>query len=469
MTRRPNLILFGVDTLRSDHLSAYGYPRLTSPRIDRLARDGAVFLNHFSPSIPTTPGYASMLTGHDCFGTGVVALRHQGDLAEGRVTLPELLRLHGYTSTCVGFQSNPAARGFDRYIDYESWHPDPGTGRAAKAESLNAAVWGELDRLIQGGDPFFLFLRHMDPHSPYLPPTPFDRLFYDGDERDPNNRSLDPVLAFRPFADFFRSWFPSGVTDSRYIDAQYDGAIAYLDVAIGVLLNALMTRGILDDSVVVLASDHGETLYEHECFYDHHGLYDSNLRVPFIVRYPAAVPAGFRYTGTTEIQDVMPTVLDLLGIPAPDLGFTGQNLAPAWRGQTLTHRDELYLTEATWMRKQGWRTPEWKLIRALEPDFHFKPPVELYDLAHDPGETENLAEQRPDMVAQLTDRMEAWVSRRVEETGRPSPIEGATRWHGLDRGPFESSQEAYDTLHIGSIAGAQRIQDRARDEEENAP
>jgi arylsulfatase A-like enzyme len=310
----------------------------------------------------------------------------------------------------------------------------------------------------------------MDPHAPYLPPTPFDRLFYDGNEHDPNNHSLDPVLTFRPFADFFRSWFPSGVTDSRYIDAQYDGAIAYLDVAIDVILNALRARGVLDESVVVLASDHGETLYEHECFYDHHGLYDSNLRVPFIIRYPVAVPAGFRYAGMTEVQDVMPTVLDLLGIPAEDLGMTGKNLAPAWRGEAIVHREALYLTEATWMRKQGWRTAEWKLIRALEPDFHFKPPVELYDLVHDPGETHNLAERRPDVVADLTDRLEAWVSRRVAETGRPSPIEKATRWHGLDRGPFQSSQEAYDTLHIGSIAGAQRIQDRAREaEEEETP
>lgn len=468
MWRPPNLILFGVDTLRSDHLSAYGYPRLTSPHIDRLAEDGAVFLHHFSPSIPTTPGYASMLTGQDCFGTGVVALRHQGDLADGLVTLPEWLRRHGYTSTCVGFQSNPAVRGFDRYLDYEAWHPDPATGRAAKAEALNQVLWGELDRLVGGGDPFFLFLRHMDPHAPYLPPRPFDRLFYDGDECDPNNRSLDPVWAFRPFADFFRSWFPPGVTDARYIDAQYDGAIAYLDVCIGVILHALRTRGILDESVVVVASDHGETLYEHGCYYDHHGLYDSNLGVPFIVRYPPKVPSGFRYRGTTEVQDVMPTLLDVMGIPAPDLGFSGQSLQPTWQGGDLAHRTALYLTEATWMRKHGWRTPEWKLIRALEPDFHHKPMVELYDLVSDPGETENLAEARPEVVRALSGQLEAFVARRVAETGRPSPIESATRWHGLDRGPFTSSDEAYDTLHIGSIAGARQIQDRPQDGQQEA-
>src|SRR6185312_4683053 len=113
MAKRQNLILFGVDSLRADHMSCYGYPRLTTPHIDRFAEEGVLFANNYSPHIPTTSAYAGMLTGHDCFGTQVVALRHQGGLREDVPTLAELLRKAGYVSTCVGFGGNPSSRGFD--------------------------------------------------------------------------------------------------------------------------------------------------------------------------------------------------------------------------------------------------------------------------------------------------------------------------------------------------------------------
>jgi hypothetical protein len=111
------------------------------------------------------------------------------------------------------------------------------------------------------------------------------------------------------------------------------------------------------------------------------------------------------------------------------------------------------------MRKHGWRTPEWKLIQALEPDFHFKPELELYNLVRDPLELDNLADREPDIVATLRGRMEGWVARRERETGRTNPMYTNLEWHGTDNpGPFESSQQAYDTLHIGSVKAADRLQ-----------
>jgi len=111
------------------------------------------------------------------------------------------------------------------------------------------------------------------------------------------------------------------------------------------------------------------------------------------------------------------------------------------------------------MRKRGWRTPQWKLIRALEPDFHFKPPVELYNLIEDPLENHNLAESEPEITAILSARLDAWVSRRKQETGLPDPIETALDWHGhAGVGFFTTSQQAYDTLHIGDPKQAQRLQ-----------
>jgi arylsulfatase A-like enzyme len=461
-------VLFGVDSLRRDHMSCYGYPRLTTPHVDRLVAGGVRFAQHFSPSIPTTPAYASMLTGQDLFGTGVVALRHRGDLAPGVVTLAEILGREGYQTTCVGFRGNVASRGFQKYLEYEAWHPDEATGRCPKAENLNRVAIPELERLARERTPFFLFLRHMDPHAPYLPPQPYERIFYGGNEFDRSNRSMEPVFAFKPFADFFRSWIPEGVRDQAYVVAQYDGALAYMDACIANILAKMEALDLFEDTLVVFTADHGETLYEHECYFDHHGLYEPTLVVPWILYWPGHVPAGRVVGEITAIWDVTPTLLALLGVEA-GVPFFGRDLspwvlAPSRRGRRgapeVPRLSELYLTEATWMRKHGWRTPTWKLIHALEPDFHFKPEVELYNLVEDPNEEHNLAEREPDVVAFLEARMQAWIARREAETGRRDPVLTELDWHGHGGGPFTSSQQAYDTLHIGGIGQARRLQGR---------
>lgn len=462
--KKPNIILFGIDSLRRDHMSCYGYHRLTTPHMDKFAREGVLFEQHFSPSIPTTPGYASMLTGMDCFGTDVVALRHKGPLGSHVKTLAEVLAEHGYQTTSVGFSGNPSARGFQNYLEYESWHPDE-TGRTPKAENLNEVTIPELKRLAKDGQPFFLFLRHMDPHSPYLPPRPFERIFYDGDEFDPNNKSMEPVYAFKPFADFIKSWVPEGVTDHEYVTAQYDGAIAYMDACIQNIFATVESLGIEEETIVIITSDHGETLYEHDCYFDHHGLYENTLSVPLIIKFPGKVPAGKRVSDMTLIQDIMPTILELAGIDA-GIDFDGRSLVPLIEGRPLPRETEMYITECTWMRKHGWRTPEWKLIVALEPDFHFKPEIELYNLLKDPLELSNVAEQEPEAAAWLKGRMEAHIAKREKETGRTNPMYTNLGWHGKGDKPFVSSQEAYDNLYIGSISTARSLQAKEEKDKE---
>lgn len=454
--RKPNLILFGIDSLRPDHMSLYGYHRLTTPHIDKYVRQGAVFSNTFSPSIPTTPGYASMFSGMDVFGTDVVALRHKGGLGGHVATMAEMLAAEGYTTVCVGFSGNPASRGFQKYLDFEGWGSWE-KGRSHKAENLNAITIPELKRLAAEGKPFFLFLRHMDPHSPYLPPRPFERLFYSGNELDPANHSLDPVYKFKPFCDYFASWFPPACTDKDYIIAQYDGELAYMDAAIGNLLNEIQTLGIEDDTLTVFDSDHGETLHDHDCFYDHHGLYECTLRIPLAFVMPGKVPAGVRLTDICQMKDIAPTILNLLGVKTK-FSFDGRDLAPIWRGETRPVESEFYITECTWMRKHGWRTPQWKLIHALEPDFHFKPEVELYNLMEDPGEHHNLAMQEPAVVNLLEARMQDHIQRREKQTGRRNPVYTNLNWHGLGCGPFKTSQQAYESMHIGSPKVAQSLQ-----------
>ena len=110
------------------------------------------------------------------------------------------------------------------------------------------------------------------------------------------------------------------------------------------------------------------------------------------------------------------------------------------------------------MRKHGWRTPEWKLIRALEPDLHFKPPIELYNLKEDPKELHNLADELPEIVDLYTKKMEAFIAKRESETGRTNPMYTNLNWHGHGCGPFKTSQQAYDTMHIGDPEAARRLQ-----------
>lgn len=460
--QKPNIVFFGIDSLRRDHMSAYGYQRLTTPHLDRFATEGVLFEQTFSAHIPTTSAYASMLTGMDVFTTQVVALRHKGPLRPEVQTLPEILRAEGYNTTCVGFTGNPSSRGFDKYIDYPAWG-SWNEGRSPKAQDLNAVALPELDRLARKREPFLLFLRHMDPHAPYLPPAPYERIFYHGNELDPKNKSMEPVMAFKPFRDFFASWMPPGIRDKDYVIAQYDGAVAYMDAAIQSIFTALAAKGLEENTIVVVNGDHGETLYDHECYFDHHGLYEPTLTVPLILRFPGRLPAGRRVRGYNQHKDLLPTLLELASIQH-DIAFDGRSLLPMMRSEVASHESEFYITECTWMRKHGWRTPQWKLILALEPDFHFKPLVELYNLVEDPQENNNLADSQPEVVAALKTRMDAWIARREAETGLPNPIHHQGDWHGKEGvGAFTSSQQAYDTLHIGDPAQAARLQAKSRD------
>ncbi|MDI9550017.1 MAG: sulfatase [Chloroflexota bacterium] len=459
--KRPNIILLGIDSLRRDHMSCYGYKRLTTPHIDRFAQDGVLFEQTFCPFVPTTSAYASMLTGMDVFSTQVVALRHKGPMRSEVTTLAELLSEEGYNTTCVGFSGNPSSRGFDKYLDYAGWG-SWNEGRSPKAQNLNEVAIPELERLAKRRKPFFLFLRHMDPHSPYLPPEPYERMFYHGNECDPKNRSMDPVMSFKPFRDYFATWMPPGITDKDYVIAQYDGAVAYMDAAIQSIFTAVDSLGLAENTIVVVNGDHGETLYDHECYFDHHGLYEPTLIVPLIIRYPGRLPAGKRVPGYNQHKDLVPTLLELAEIES-DIQFDGRSLLPMVRDEIASHESEFYITECTWMRKHGWRTPHWKLIIALEPDFHFKPEVELYNLVEDPEESVNLAESRPDVVELLRARMEAWIAQREAETGLPNPIYDQGDWHGhAGVGSFTSSQQAYDTLHIGDPNQAARLQAKSR-------
>jgi arylsulfatase A-like enzyme len=424
--RATNILIIAIDTQRADHLSCYGYGRLTSPHLDRVAAQGALFEQAYSTHIPTHPGYTTMFTGKDVFAHQIVTQGGTVDLAPELHPLAEMLQAQGYFTAAADNLGRWFGRGFEAYETYR-W-PQEGT-EWRKAEAVNERLLPLLDRAAgeaQQGRPFFLFAHYWDPHTPYLPPAPFSRMFYAGDEKAPQNRSMDAVFAFEPFRAYFQQWM-GGVTDIRFPVAQYDAETAYVDSVLVHVFNRLDELELAEDTLVVVTADHGECLDDHACWFDHHGLYEENVHVPLLMRLPGRIPAGRRIPGLARLTDIAPTVLEAIGLAelAPQEGMTGQSLWPVLTGARTRRvpRDELYLTECTWMRKRAWRRGEWKLIEALEPDFHGFPPLELYNLTADPGERHNLADERPDVVDALRRRMRRHAAGRLRGTGLPDPVE----------------------------------------------
>jgi arylsulfatase A-like enzyme len=451
-----NVVWIVIDCLRADRLGCYGYERPTTPNLDRVAREAARFTQCISPHIPTQPAHTSFFASKDVFTHQIVAQGGKKEPEPGLRLLPQILRERDYFTAAVDNIGRWIEPAFEQYEIYPRWNHD-----GSKPWRNGEQVTERALRLIEQHDgrrPFFYFFHYWDPHTPYLPPVPFDRMFYSGDEKDPRHHSMEPVWQSPWFTHYFEEWLP-GVTDLEYVRAQYDASVAYSDACVGRLLQALERRGMLEDTLLVIGSDHGEELDEHGMWFDHHGLYDTNLRVPLILWSPGRIPCGTRIEGQVNLIDVAPTLLELAGMPelpaAEEMqgrsllplieatgdrrqatarpgqegeavaetgaaGTVGCRLSP---GASLGTWEALYCTECTWMRKRAWRTPEWKLIRALEEDIYGNPRTELYDLKADPGERHNLAESRPEVARALGEEMDGWVRQRLAATGLPDPIE----------------------------------------------
>ncbi len=319
----PNVLLIIWDTVRGENLSLYGYPRRTTPTLERLADSSIVFDAAFSTAPWTTPSHASMFTG-------LVADEHGADwrtpLLPTRRTLAEALASHGYRTG--GFTANTYAtaresgldRGFARYVDFpvfsagqflrstsllravvdrEEWYATLGFEhligyKPAPVVEASFLEWLDADR----ERPYFAFLNLFDAHSPYVPPAPFDTAF------GPRLPGRDPHLVPD------RRLSPTEVRAE--IDA-YDGSIAYLDHRLAVLLDTLRARGRLDNTIVIVTSDHGEEFGEHGVFTHGHSLYDPLLRVPLIIAYPGRIAGGVRVERMVSTRDLPATVLDLAG------------------------------------------------------------------------------------------------------------------------------------------------------------
>jgi arylsulfatase A-like enzyme len=419
MTHRPNVLLITVDTLRADHLGCYGYARDTSPRIDAVARQGALFERYFCAGIPTHPSYTTLYTGQHPITHGVVG--HGGTARLDRATpvLPELFLYEGYTTCAVDTLMRDRlwfGRGYEYYIEPGLRHT---LRLAVSADEINARAipWIESHK----DEPFFMFLHYWDPHAPYVPPERYRDLFYAGNPTDPANRSLDAWWEHPLGALARNTWLrvdEGAVTDPEYVVALYDQEVRHVNDAIGDLVSALDDAGLGEQTLVVILGDHGESMTEHGIFFEHHGLYDCTIRPPLIVRWPGQVAPGKRFPQMLQTHDVAPTLLDAAGIPVPST-MDGRSFWPLLSGQAAADpgREEIISVECSLQAKWSLRTGRYKFILAREPDFYGNPPRELYDLEADPGETRNLVGARPQLAASMEARLEDWIAERLRAQG----------------------------------------------------
>ncbi|MCX7014813.1 MAG: sulfatase [Candidatus Sumerlaeota bacterium] len=429
-----NLALIALDTLRADHLGCYGYHRDTSPFLDSFARRGVLFERYFATTIPTHPSFTTVFTGMDAFGHQITNVQGDNELSPDIPVLAEVLRDAGFQTAAVDTMGRWMSRGFQvyenpKYNFFGEPSYDCGYGRRRKDKNFGAAITRKAREVLAGIDkskPFFFFCHYWDPHQPYFPPAPYHRLYYQGDPTDPRHMTMPRTWAFRCKTLWVGKWIDEAVRDAEYWVAQYDGEINYTDDQVKALLAEMETRGLWDDTLVVIFSDHGEIMYEHPGEFDHEGLYDADVHVPLLMRFPGDPYAGTRVPAMTTNLDVMPTILDLLKVKAPAT-VEGSSLMPLARSEKSEFRHEIYLGEGNWQCKRGVRTHEWKFIRALSNDplhnWHADPVKELYHLPDDPWEQTNLANVRPRAARELERRLDGYLAECEKRYGHRDPIE----------------------------------------------
>ena len=399
-TGRPNVVLVSIDTLRLDHVSAFGYGRPTTPALEALARDGFRFERAYSPMPITGPAHTSLMTGLTPRGHGV---RNNGAvLAASAVTLAERLREAGYRTGAIvsGYplaQRFGLAQGFDSYDDqFEAasasipagnWEGEPLKApydRRADATVERALRW--LERQGPSAQPFFLFLHLFDPHSPYDPPEPHASAF---------------------------------ATAAGSVADRYDGEIAFADAQLGRFFEALRRQGLRERTLIVVASDHGEGLGDHG--QAEHGwvVYEEAVRVPLLFSWPGGLRPGSS-SALVSLADVAPTLLELVGAaPLPRVADSGGRSLAA----ILLDRSHPWSRHVTLEADHSHRWPQRAAtdgrLKLVESGSRRLPQRELFDLLLDPHELHDILPANPLMAEAMAKHL-------------PGRAPGGLRTPGLD-------------------------------------
>lgn len=426
----PNVILISVDTLRADRLGVYGHRRPTSPNIDALAADGVLVENAFSQSPWTTPSHMTMMTSLYPTSHGMTESlvertrrRDEGDgvrtLNPAVPTLAQGLGLAGYRTAAITSGGNMAGElGFYRGFEFYS------SSALKLDESVTELVEATLDGFEE--EPFFLFFHTFEVHAPYVRPH-----FLEGaidkevlgelreviDGPGPDGHGVDsPRLRNR-----MRRFLEKNDLFTKEVTSRlYDGGIRHADQFIGQMIESLETRGLLQDTLIVLTSDHGEQLGDraNTLFWDAHGAhqYDELTKVPLVFHWPSGLPQGVRLNGLVSLVDLAPTILDLMGIEVPPT-MQGRSLRTEFGGSAVADSPDHVFSEATFskLERKALRSADWKYVASFEvlkeragipgPLVHER----LFDLVADPSESRTVhrreRERLEAMRRQLRDRL----------------------------------------------------------------
>jgi len=400
-----NVVIILVDTLRADHMGAFGYERPTSPFIDEFATGAVAFERARSQSSCTFPSVNSLMTSRY---PGVFARQgeRQFGIPPDYPAIAEILDRHGYHTVAVSqspvvrnrpSKHNPNGgfgRGFDRFVEGCVWR---------HGACLNRKIFRELERLER---PFFLYLHYMEPHAPYSQPEKWPQQFagaYEGFDfiRGGNPKPIGRMI--------YQDGPEYEITDRdvQHLVDLYDDEIRYFDTVFRDLLSELEALGLLEETMIVFASDHGEEFLEHGHISHCRGVWDTVTRVPLVFKIPGI--DGIRLDAAVENLDIVPTILDYLAIDGEGYGFEGRSLRPLIEGVEMQ-------TSYAFAAQTEYRSSDdgrFHLVYDISKD-HFT----LFDLRSDPLEQNDLYDRSHPELGPLRSALEAWL----EDTSKAGRI-----------------------------------------------
>ncbi|WP_348611329.1 sulfatase family protein [Halobaculum rarum] len=439
-----NVVLIVADALRPDRVGAYSGGELT-PNIDQLAAEGQIFENCFACINATDSSMTTLLTGlyptsHGILNHGKNITTEEMEYVSATTPLPQRLPSH-YETVAFDKLERWHDRGFDRYInvnssDEEGNHllrhlsnavqelPSPverfirrgyRTLRSGDPITESERLTKRVSAAIEDADsPFFHMVHYWDTHIPYLsrehhPDIIAERKY---DDTRPLDDVLDPIQGSQ-WAEHLNRLRGTTRTVAE-MSRKYDAGVWAVDNSIGQVIDKLRAEGVYDETAIIVTADHGESFTEHGIIFDHHGLYDSTVHVPLLIRAP-----GFEGRESDFVQhyDIVPTILDLLDIDYQEAAFDGVSLASS-DIQSLD-RDAVYAEEGHTARRRMIRTDSYKYIKRLDNQtvcrycgIQHAPERELYDLDADPDECQNIIDTNPDLAQELDEKLETWIERR---------------------------------------------------------
>lgn len=428
---QPNVLIYLVCSLRPDHTSLHGYARDTTPFLRKLGASSVVFDDAHAQAPWTKGSVPSLLTSLHAYALNMV--QDADTIPKGAVTMAERLRAAGYVT--ASFVTNPFAgrasgldRGFDYVMEYPVIHRqrteevDRGTDSAA----LNRVIFPWIERHRE--EPFFLYAHATDPHAPYRPPAEFERRFANPGETAQFNRDYARLRDQRQYGGG-ATVSPAhcralGIDPARFIQQaidRYDAEIAHNDRSLELLVDKLRQLGILDQTLLVVVSDHGEEFHEHGFTAHGHSLYQELTHAVWVMSHPKLLPHPRRVPELVQLLDLMPTVLEAAGVKTEGL-FQGQSLLPLVRGLPLQRQGVVMASRFAHPSASPtgfvpeYRTgtfaridADWKLIYRDQAEKAGLPRVELYDRRADRRDSKNVAAQHPEAVARLMADVTQWI------------------------------------------------------------